>query len=310
MPGGRVFITGASGFVGSAIIDELLGRNFSVTVLLHHKSLDARITAQIRIVKGDLFDDGALDEGIRGADAIIHVVGIIMERPMAGVTFQRIHFEGAKKVIDAAKRNGVKRFVHMSALGSRPDAVSNYHKTKFAAEEYLRASSLEWTIFRPSLIHGPRGEFMHMEAKWARMRSPPFLFMPYFGAGVLGLGGAGKLQPVFVGDVGRAFVDALEKRRTIGEVYPLAGPDVVSWPELHRICSKAIVGRRRFVMPIPVWSARIQAALLPSRLLGFNRDQVIMSQEDNTADVTKFREDFGWDPQPFEATLESYAGRL
>src|SRR5206468_414885 len=120
---------------------------------------------------------------------------IIMEKPSKGITFERIHFEGAKNVIDAAVRNGVRRFVHMSALGVRADAVSTYHRTKFAAEQYLRASGLDWTIFQPSLIHGPRGEFMRMEALWARGMLPPFLFMPYFGGGFMGWRGAGKLQP-------------------------------------------------------------------------------------------------------------------
>ena len=74
-----------------------------------------------------------------------------------------------------------------------------------------------------------------MEANWARGKAPPFLFMPYFGAGALGRGGAGKLQPVYVKDVARAFVQSLASPATIGEVYPLGGPDRLTWPELHRI---------------------------------------------------------------------------
>jgi len=151
---------------------------------------------------------------------------------------------------------------------------------------------------------------MRMEAKWARYRSPPFLFMPYFGRGAFGFGGAGLLQPVYIGDVARAFVDALSNRRTIGNVYPLGGPDRLSWPQLHRAVAQAILGRRRLVMPIPVWAAKLNTAILPSALLGFNRDQVLMSQEDNTCDLTKFTDDFGWEPQPFEETLRTYAGRL
>jgi NADH dehydrogenase len=202
----------------------------------------------------------------------------------------------------------------MSALGARPDAVSDYHKTKFRAEEYARASGLDWTIFRPSLIHGPRGEFMRMEAMWARRRAPfPVLFMPfmpYFGAGMLGFGGAGLLQPVYVNDVARAFVDALEQKKTIGEVYPIGGPDQLTWPELHRTVARAVVGRRRMVFPIPVWAGKLYAAIGIAPILGFNRDQVIMSQEDNTCDLTKFRDDFGWEPQPFDASLRTYASQL
>jgi NADH dehydrogenase len=218
-----------------------------------------------------------------------------------------MHVEATRSVVDAAKRNGVRRYVHMSALGTRPNAVSEYHKTKFAAEQYVRGSGLDWTIFRPSLIHGPRGEFMHMEAAWARKKAPPFLFMPYFGRGAMGFGGAGKLQPIYVNDVARAFALALENPKTIGEVYPIAGPDVFTWPQLHRVCADAFAGHRRWVMPMPVWEAKLLCAIGIAPLLGFNRDQVIMSQEDNTTDISKFRGDFSFEPAPFEPTVKQYA---
>jgi NADH dehydrogenase len=291
------------------VVDELVSRGYTVNALSHHRSVRGESDA-VRAVNGDLFDAKALDEGMRDCEAVIHLVGIIMEKRGRGITFQRTHVEGTQAVVDAAKRNGIQRYVHMSALGARPGAVSTYHRTKFAAEQHVRASGLDWTIIRPSLIHGPRGEFMQMEAKWSRFSAPPFLFMPYFGAGMLGFGGAGKLQPVYVKDVARAFVDALSNRKTIGEVYPLGGSDRVTWPDLHRIASTAITGKRRRSFPIPAWSAKIQAALLPNALLGFNRDQVIMSQEDNTCDITKFIDDFGWEPQPFETSLRSYASQI
>lgn len=312
MPG-RVFVTGGSGFVGSAVIDELLRRDYAVNALVNRRPLQIK-DDRVRSIPGGLFNAKALAEGLSGCDAAIHLVGIITEKPSRGVTFERMHFDATRRVVDAAKAAGVRRYVHMSALGVRPDAVSDYHKTKFRAEEYVRASSLDWTIFRPSLIHGPGGEFMRMEAMWARKRMPPPLlftpFMPYFGAGMLGRGGAGKLQPVYVGDVARAFADALEKPETVGEVYLLGGPTTYTWPELHQAVAQAVVGHRRWVMPMPVWKAKLLAGAGLGPLLGFNRDQVIMSQEDNTADASKFVADFGWQPRPFEPTLNGYARQL
>jgi NADH dehydrogenase len=298
----RVFVTGASGFVGGAVVDELLSRGHRVNALVHRGSLPQGAAGAVTVINGDMFDASALDEGMRGCEAVIHLVGIIMEKPGKGVTFERIHAEGTKAVVDATRRNGITRYVHMSALGSRPDAVSRYHKTKFAAEHYVRSSGLDWTIFRPSLIHGPRGEFMQMEAKWARMSAPPFLFMPYFGGRK-----AGKLQPVYVKDVARAFVDAVAMKNTIGEVYPLGGPNEITWPQLHKTVSSAVVGRERMTAWIPVPIARM-VALMP--FAPYNADQVIMSQENNTTDIRKFTDDFGWQPQPFEATLRSYAAQL
>jgi NADH dehydrogenase len=233
-----------------------------------------------------------------------------MEKPSKGITFERVHFAGTKNVVEAAKRAGIKRYLHMSALGARPAAISKYHKTKFAAEEYVRGSGLQWTIFRPSLIHGPRGEFMRMEVKWARRQTPPFLFMPYFGAGLFGQKGAGKLQPVYVGDVARAFVDAIENRKTIGEVYPLGGTQRLTWPQLHKMISTQVVGHPRATLPIPVWAGKFYAAIGVAPLLGFNRDQVVMSQEDNICDVGKFTADFGWELRAFEASLREYAKQL
>src|SRR4051794_21401258 len=123
----RVFVTGGSGFVGSALIDELLSRQHPVHALVNRRP----VSDQVRQFPGDLFDAKALDEAMSGCDAVIHLVGIIFEYPSKGITFERIHFQGARNVIDAAIRNGIRRFIHMSALGVRPDAVSTYHKTKY-----------------------------------------------------------------------------------------------------------------------------------------------------------------------------------
>src|SRR4051794_4125782 len=128
----RVFVTGGSGFVGNAVIDELLSRGYAVNALVHRGTLKGA-ASDVKVIKGDMFDDAALDEGMRGCEAVIHLVGIIMEKPSKGVTFERIHFGGTQSIVSATVRNGIKRYIHMSALGSRHDARSRYHKTKFAA---------------------------------------------------------------------------------------------------------------------------------------------------------------------------------
>lgn len=309
---GDVFVTGGSGFVGSAVIEQLRAAGYGVRALVNRRPIDAH-DGRVQSIKADLFDPNALAAAMSGCAAVIHLVGIILERPSAGVTFQRMHVEATKSVVDAAKAAGVRRYVHMSALGTRDNAVSQYHRTKYEAEQYLRASDLDWTILRPSMIHGPRGDFMRMEAAWARKRSAPFLFMPYFGRGMLGLGGAGRLQPVDVRDIARAFVEAIEKPETIRQTYALAGEEMLTWPQMHRIASEQIVGRCRATAPIPAWYAKLLTRVAPGRWLPFNRDQVIMSQEDNTADpaeLDRFRRDFGWTPRPFTRALSEYANQL
>jgi nucleoside-diphosphate-sugar epimerase len=264
----------------------------------------------VRSIPGGVFDGGALDRGMEGCQAVMHLVGIIMERPAEGITFQKMHVEATRWVVEAAWRKGVQRFVQMSALGTGADAISDYHKTKWQAEELVRASGLDWTILRPSVIHGARGEFMKMLAGWAWGKKPPFFFMPYFGRGLLGRGGAGLVQPVFAEDVARAFVDCLENPKTSKKIYDLVGTERMTWPEMYRIASEKIVGKKKAAVGIPVWYAKLLTRVLPGGLLPFNRDQVVMSGMDNVGDGEAFRRDFGWKPGGFAETLAGYAGSL
>jgi NADH dehydrogenase len=309
MPSRRIFLTGGSGFVGSSVLDALLAADVAVNALVTSKPLD-RPPGHVTSFTGGLFDDHALDPAMAGCDAVIHLVGIIAERPSRGITFDRIHVQGTAGVIAAAKKAGVRRFLHMSALGARPDAPSAYHRTKFQAEELVRGSDLDWTIFRPSLIHGPRGEFTRQMAGWARHRKIPFLFMPYFARGLLGLGGSALVQPVFVDDMARLFVEALAKPDTIGELYPVAGPDRMTWPAMYRTVAAAVTGSPRATLPIPIWYAKVLAAAVPPGWLPFQKAQVQMAAEDNICDTTKATAAFGWPPRPFADAVRGYANAL
>ncbi len=297
-----VFLDGAAGFVGSHVLVELCRRGHSVRALVHHAALAAR--ENVRPFRGGLFDQAVVREAMSGCAAAIHLVGIIAEKPEKNVTFERIHVEGTRRVLEAAKEAGVKRYIHMSALGTRSEAVSDYHRTKWQAEELVRGSGLDWTILRPSMIHGPGGEFSKMEVGWARKKQAPWLFMPYFGKGFLGTGGSGQLQPIFVGDVARAFVDCLGNQKTIHQTYTLAGPEAMSWPQMHEHFARAATGSRRATIPIPSWYARLLAGVLPRWSIPFNRDQVIMAEEDNIGDIAPMVRDFGWQPQSLAATVD------
>ena len=304
-----VFVTGASGFVGHAVVEALLARGYHVHALVNRRPLtgfDDRVTN----FTGGLFDPAALEQGMKGCAAAIHLVGIIMEDAEKEITFERVHVQGTRQVVAAAAKAGIRRIVHMSALGSRPGAATEYHRTKFQAEQIVRKSGLDWTIVRPSLIHGPAGDFMRQEARWARHTAAPFLFMPYFGGGPFGCRSSGKLQPIYVGDVARAIVDAMENPQHVGEVHLLGGPDKLTWRDLHRACSTAITGSPRLALPIPAWYGRLLSHILPPALLPFNDDMVRMSQEDNTCDMTKFKARFGWEPKALEPALKEYAAQL
>lgn len=328
----KVALTGATGFVGSHVLPQLLSAGHEVKVLVRNRKRlgDA---SKVTVVDGDLFDAGAVRQLVRGVDAVVHLVGIIMEKRGQGQTFERVHVEGTQNLVEAAKDAGVKRWVHMSALGTRPEAEASYHLTKWLAEEAVRKAGFETTIFRPSIIHGHDGEFMEMVKQFCCNLLPPAPpFIPYFGTGQTfsdflwltkaglwpfrGVGdvpyvsqcAAGRLQPVFVDDVAKLFADALSNDKSIGEVYPLGGPDAYTWPELYRTCHKHIPGARaKPICAIPPGVAKVMAKL-PG--MPFNKDQVIMSQEDSVCDTAKVESHFGIELAPFEATLESYAGKI
>ena len=305
----RVFVTGGSGFVGTNVLEQLVAAGIEVSALARDGTVSVD-SPLISVTKGGLFDADALRAAMDGCDAVIHLVGIIFEKPEKGVTFERVHVEGTRAVLDAMAATGVKRLVHMSALGARPDAVSEYHKTKFEAESLVRQADVAWTIFRPSMIHGPRGDFMRQAAGWARGKAVPFVFMPYFGKGVTGFGGSGKIQPVYVKDVAKAFVTAIDNPKAIGRVYNLCGPDVMTWPQMHHLISKAVRGKKKAAVPVPAWYAKLIAKIAPANVLPFNLAQVQMSQEDNVGDTTEFLADFDLEPAPFEPTVQGYASEL
>lgn len=307
-PPATVFVTGATGFVGTHVRDLLLQRGYRVRALVRRTgSLPA--ADGLEEAPGDITNPASLAPALQNCHAVIHLVGIIEEKPSRGITFDRIHHQGAVNVINAARDAGIARYVHMSALGTRPNAAARYHQTKWTAEEHLRQSGLAYTIFRPSLIHGPDGEFTQMLRNWATGKAAPFLFMPFFGSGLLGQTNTNPISPVHVDDVAALFVDALTTPASIGKTYDVGGPERLSWRELLRTASAAFRGKPKMALGIPAWYAKLLASLpLP---LPFNRDQVLMSQEPNAADPAPIQADFPhWRPQPFTTSLPQYARQV
>ena len=303
-----VALTGASGFVGGHVLSNLLAAGHKVQALVRRPDrFNPRVAdAKLQVIEGSLTHEAALARLVHGADAVIHVVGIIMENRRNGQTFEQVHTQSTKRLIAAAGQAGVGRWVQVSALGTRPDAVSTYHRTKWDAEQAVRDCGLSYTIVRPSLIHGPDGEFMQMvKGFWCKFMPP---FVPYFGAGPFGTGGAGRLQPVWVEDVARCCCDALSNDKTVNETYPMGGPDVYTWPTLYQTCARHLPGaRKKRIIALPAWKAKILAQLPGTP---FNWDQVIMSQEDSVCDIGKVQTDFGFEVAPFEPTFADYAAQI
>ncbi|MEK6675554.1 MAG: NAD(P)H-binding protein [Planctomycetota bacterium] len=317
----RVMVTGATGFVGRMVVRQLLAGGFTPVCLVRSSQTLLRQQADVspeRLVSvvGSLRDVGAVNEAVEGAHAVIHLVGIILQRRLQGQTFHRIHVEGTRKIVEAAQRAGVRRFIYMSALGTRPHAASAYHRTKWIAEEIVRSSGLDWTIFRPSLIHGPQGELMRLLKRFSCNVMPPVI--PYFG------NGQARLQPVFVKDVAICVVESLKKPETVRQVFPLGGPKAYSWKELYNACRAWMPGAKHWKpmvsQPVPVakaiaWlggpvMAVAEWVIPPLGLFRFDSGQVQMSQEDATCDHTLAEHAFGITMRNFEEELAVYASQI
>jgi uncharacterized protein YbjT (DUF2867 family) len=316
-----VMVTGATGFVGRHVVRGLLAKGLTPVCLVRNPDKLLANHPEVnpeRLVPivGSLTDRDALDEAAGRCQAAIHLVGIIIERRLRGQTFHGVHVRGTKNIVDAVIRSGIRRYMHMSALGTRADAQSLYHQTKWRAEEYVRQSGLQWTIFRPSLIHGPDGEFMQLMKAFVCGLVPPVI--PYFGSG------RARIQPVSVRDVAHCFVESLFREETIGKVYSLCGPKAFSWIELYNACRALIPGTRHWKplasMPVPI--AKVIATLNgPPMALAelvfpsigkfrFDRGQVTMATEDSVCDHTIAEKTFGLNMRDFEEELRAYGDRI
>jgi NADH dehydrogenase len=284
----RVFVTGATGFVGRAVIHALRSEGYMVRCLVRRGSeRDLQGFGAIERVEGDVTALDTLEPAMSGCDTAIHLVGIIREHPTRRVTFERVHVDGTVNVLTAAARVGVRRFMHMSALGTRPGARSRYHQTKWAAEEAVRESPIPWTIFRPSIIYGRGDEFVSMLAGMVR-RLP---VVPVIGDGTQ------RLQPIPVEQVAEGFARAIDTPAAIKHAFEVGGPDAVSMVQLLDDIGAALGRRRVRKVHVPLGLIRILARLL-HRVPSFpvTPDQLLMIEENSTCDPAAFFTTFGLTP--------------
>lgn len=293
-----IAITGATGYVGRAVVKRVLADGHKVRAIVREPGAARGLPAGVELFHGNVLYAPSLEGAFAGVKCVIHLVGIINE--WKENTFERAHTQATMNVVDAAKKAGVKRYIHMSALGTRPDARSRYHQTKWAAEEYVRKCGLAWTIFRPSLIYGAEDISTTVLAKAVR-RAP---VIPVIG------NGESKIQPVALEVVAECFAAAIHHDDTIQKTYELCGPVAFTWNELYDKLAVAVgVKKRKLHLPLPV--ARLQGAVLEklSPKPPFNREQVIMAQEDNVGDPRPAEADFHFQQDSFEAGIARYLRR-
>jgi len=321
---GTVAVTGATGFVGGHVVRTLLERGWSVRALSRSrdKADPLRERPGVTVVVGDINDAQALSELTRGCDAVVHLVGIIRET--RSQRFEDLHVKATRSIIAACRRQGVSRYLHMSALGVDDEGRTEYQRTKFKAEQEVRASELDWTIFRPSLIHGPGGEFTQMMAQWCRGETAPWIGIPYFRRPEteqrVPLGGVDYVdpvvQPIVVSDVAAYFADALERPQTIGEIFNLVGAEQMAWPAMLEYAHERVPHAKEGLKPlwapadITALQAKVASFVGLGSLLPFDEGMATMGAQDSVSSLERVEAYFEREPASFTESFAAYAGKL
>jgi uncharacterized protein YbjT (DUF2867 family) len=290
----KIFLSGGTGFVGGHLRKALLERGHTIRLLVHRQK--EGFEAGVEQAEGDVTRPETLTPAVAGCDATINLVGIIREFPCRGITFEKLHVEAMKNVVEAARGAGIRRLLQMSALGTRSDATSLYHRTKYRGEEHVRASGLDWTIFRPSIIFGPQDDFINKLAGYIRS----FPAVPVIGDGRY------RIQPIAAADVAHCFARALEMPETIGQTYELCGPDRLTYNELLDTIGR-LLGKSRVVkIPNPLGIMKVVVPLLQGfSFFPITMDQITMLVEENICDGS-WLETFRFAPERFEEGIAKY----
>lgn len=307
---GLVTIFGGSGFVGRHIASTLAQQGWRVRVAVRRPDLALfvrtyGVVGQVEPIACNIRDDQSVRRAMIGADAVVNCVGIMVRQ--RGNTFDAVQVEGAGRVARLATEAGVARLVHISAIGADSESASHYAATKGRGEAAVLYAFPDAVILRPSVIFGMGDNFYNKLAGIATM-SP---VVPVVGA-------RSRVQPVHVGDVAKAAAMAAQSEVAPG-IYELGGPDIMTMREINRQILDAI-GRRRLVIAMPRWIARILATMLDvvqfvtAGLITnsvLTRDQVRLLAQDNVvAEGAKGLEAFGIEPISTHGLIEDYLWRF
>ena len=273
----KIVITGGTGFVGRSICEHLAAQNAACRLVVPTRRLangrSVQVLPTVDLVQADVHDPQAMASVLQGADALVHLVAILHGDDAA---FDRVHVQLPRSLAAACAQAGVRRVVHVSALGVGLQAPSAYLRSKAAGEgvwQQALAAGGDLTILRPSVIFGAEDRFTNLFAKLQKL----FPVLPLAGT-------AARFQPVWVGDVAQAVATSLAQRPGPGLVIECAGPDEMTLQQIvQRVGSLA--GCRRPVLPLPEGAGLLQAAamgLMPGEPL-MSRDNVLSMRVPNVA---------------------------
>jgi uncharacterized protein YbjT (DUF2867 family) len=250
-----IAVLGGTGFLGTRLVARLVKSGRRVTVLSRdreqHKHL--LVLPGLTLENCDVYEPARLSEYLRGKDVVINLIGILNERGFGGAGFRRAHTEVTRSVLQAARSAGVARLLQVTALRAAIDAPSHYLRSKGEAEQLIResSSSLDWTIFQPSVMFGPGDSFLR---RFAGLLAAVPLIFPLARPNA-------RFKPVFVDDVVDALLLCLHGGASSRRTYQLCGPQVYSLREIVALVAR-LTGRRRLILGLPNVVGRIQAFVM------------------------------------------------
>ena len=255
-----ILVTGGSGYVGSHIVRRLAKAGKPVRALVRDRSRAERegrlhgLPIDWRV--GDVLQPDSLSPAMQGVRTVVHTVAIAIEKGRH--SYEEVNFQGTVNVVEAAKAAGVSRFILLSQLGASAELPYRFLASKGRAEDYVAASGLDWTAFRPAVIWGPEDEFAN---SFARLVPLTPLILPIVG------GEQSRFQPVWIEDVVSCVVQAIGNPATAGKIFELGGPEVLTLEQIERRTLQALGARRlmvRFPMPVLRAVVALMEALLPA----------------------------------------------
>jgi len=288
-----ILVTGASGYVGHNLIRRLVETGKPVRALVHNvATADARLAKvrdKIEIVQGDVTRPATLAPAVEGVSAVLQLVAVAIEKK--GLTYEAVKYQCTVNLVDAAQAAGVRRFINMSQNGASSSLPYRFLASKGRAQDYVAASGLDWTAFRPSVIWGPQDEFANVQARLIKLT--PFFF-PVVGSG------KALFQPVYVGDVVAAVALSGDAESTIGQSYALGGPEVLTYTEIVQRVLQALAARR-ILIRLPVSALRPIVRLMQFALPNppVTTSLLDLLKVDNVVEHNALTEVFDIKPRPF-----------
>jgi NADH dehydrogenase len=296
-------VFGGTGFIGRHLVPRLARLGYGVRVITRNPNAVLPLSTQgnpgqVVPWSADLRNDAALARAVEAAGLVVNLIGILAEG-RAG-EFQRLQGELPGRIGRAAAAAGVRRLVHVSAIGADPNSPSRYASSKAAGEAAVLAAFPRATILRPSILFGPEDQFFNRFAAMAQLLP----VMPV-------VCGKTRFQPVYVGDVAEAILAAAEREEAAGRIYELGGPRVASFRDLMAYVLE-VTGRRHRLVNLPDGLVRLQARLgefLPNPPL--TRDQLLLLRRDNVVTPgSPGLAELGIAPQAMEAVVPGYLSRF